>query len=207
MDLFLLSPEISLTALALVVIVLDLMLPAGSKKALGVVAGVGLAVATYFVVALWGSTGQSFAGALVVDPLALFFKGLFLAAAGLVILASFEHVDKVRIPAGEYYALLLAATAGLMLMVGTRALPSIHAGLELATISLCLLAAFALGHPKSSEAGLKYILLNAIASATLLYGMALLYGLTGSTFLEDIAKGLEAGSITPAMVLALGFIV
>lgn len=175
------------------------------KKWLGYLAVVGLVVPAWFLLNLAGWNRVSFAGAFVQDPLALFFKAMFLLAAALVLLSSMDYVQRLRLPAGEYYALVLFAAAGLMLMVSARELITIYISLELATISFILLAGFNRADAKSSEASLKYILLNAMASATLLYGMAIVYGLTGSTYLDGIAKGLTA--ISPAMLMGLVLLV
>ncbi|MCL4534542.1 MAG: NADH-quinone oxidoreductase subunit NuoN [Bacteroidetes bacterium] len=175
------------------------------KKWLGYLALVGLVVPAWLLAGLIGWNQVGFSGTFVQDPLALFFKAMFLLAAALVVLSSMEYVRKLRLPAGEYYALVLFATSGLMLMVSARELITIYISLELATISFILLAGFNRADAKSSEAGLKYILLNAVASATLLYGMAIVYGLTGSTYLDGIAKGLN--EISPAALMGLVLLV
>jgi NADH-quinone oxidoreductase subunit N len=198
MNLELLLPEICLLGFALAVIVLDLFL---ERK--GVLAGVsvaGLVVAAGFTLALWGGGERTaFSNMLVVDGFALFFKFLFLGIAALVILASVDYAHKFPRFQGEYYALVLLATIGMMLMAATGELISIYVALELSSISLYVLAGF-LKDPKSSEAGLKYLLLGAVASAVLLYGMAMVFGLTGETRLGEIARVVQ--SISSAGVLA-----
>jgi NADH-quinone oxidoreductase subunit N len=219
LDLLLIAPEIGLVCLGLIVLVLDLIFTprgkawtneAGGNAGawLGYVSVIGLIVPVALLVINIGRNDVAFSGMFVQDPLALFFKTAFLAAAALVLLASINYLPNIRVPAGEFYALLLWATAGLMLMVSSRELITIYVSLELATISLALLAGFHRGDGKSVESGLKYVLLSAIASATLLYGMAMFYGLTGTTYLEGIGKGLSSG--TPAALfgvalLAAGF--
>lgn len=215
MDLFLISPEISLVCLGLLLIALDLITggrttPAAEasgqgedKTWLGYLALAGLVVpaALLIVIAMAGQGGQAFLGTFVLDTLALFFKGTFLIAAALVLLASLDYVRRQGIPEGEFYGLVLFATAGLMLMASARELITIYIALETATISFILLSGFNRRDLKSNEASLKYILLNATASATLLYGMALLYGLTGSTYLDGIARGLT--TINPVTIMGL----
>jgi NADH-quinone oxidoreductase subunit N len=199
-------PEISLCILALVLIVVDLLLPQGRKSVLGYLALIGLVFPAFFVMALTGRQEVSFSGALVVDPLAIFFKMLFLIATALVVLASYEYVKRLPIPQGEYYALILFATAGMMLMASSRELIAIYISLELTSISLYILACSVRNDLKSSEAGLKYLLLGALSSAALLYGMALTYGITGSTILNDIASSLASRGIQPVAILGLAFI-
>jgi NADH-quinone oxidoreductase subunit N len=215
----LIAPEISLVCLGLLVLVLDLVKtprgrawtaePGETQGAwLGYISLFGLAAPSILVMVNAGRNDVSFAGMFVQDPLALFFKVAFLVAAALVILASIDYLPRLRVPAGEFYALLLWATAGLMLMVSSRELITVYVSLELATISLALLSGFHRSDAKSVESGLKYVLLSAIASATLLYGMAMFYGLTGTTHLEGIARGLSSGSpaaLFGIVLLAAGF--
>jgi len=203
LNLYLLAPEISLCALALVVILLDLFI--GRKWILGVVSVVGLIVPAVFTIALWGTNETSFAGALVIDEFSLFFNLFFLVMAALVILSSTDYAHKFTGFRGEYYALVLLAAMGMMLMASTRELISIYIALELTGISLYVLTGF-LKDPKSSEAGLKYLLLGAVASAVLLYGMAMVFGLTGTTHLEGIAAAISAEGILASPALLMGIV-
>ena len=203
MNMYILAPEISLLVLALVVVLLDLFI--GRKWLLGVISVVGLIVPAAFSVALWGTNETSFGGALVVDQFSLFFNLFFLVVAALVILSSTDYAHKFTAFRGEYYAMLLLATTGMMLMASTRELISIYVALELTGISLYVLAGF-LKDPKSSEAGLKYLLLGAVASAVLLYGMALVFGLTGTTHLQGIADAISAGGLLGSPALLMGIV-
>ncbi|MFQ5827411.1 MAG: NADH-quinone oxidoreductase subunit N, partial [Dehalococcoidia bacterium] len=204
----LLTPELSLAVFAMAVIIADLFLE--RKGILAALSVAGLVVAVGFTLALWGGEpGTAFGGMLVVDEFALFFKFLFAGAAILVILASVDYVNKFSRFQGEYYALVLLATMGMMFMAGTGELVSIYIALELASISLYVLAGF-LKDPKSSEAGLKYLLLGAVASAVLLYGMVLIFGLTGETHLGKIAeaiRGVGGPWESPALLLGIVFLV
>jgi NADH-quinone oxidoreductase subunit N len=205
-DIRFLAPEFSLLAFALVVILLDLFI-----KRKGVLAGIsvaGVVVSAGFTVALWGTPGIAIFGRmLAVDNFALFFKLLMLTAAGLVILASQDYVNKFERFQGEYYALVLISAVGMMLLASATDLISIYISLELTGIPLYVLATF-LKDRKSSEAGLKYLLLGAVASAILLYGMALIFGFTGRTCLMCIAEYVQgmpgAGLLShPALLLAM----
>lgn len=204
MNLYLLAPEISVCALAIVVILLDLIIK--RKWILGAVGIGGLIVPAAFSIALWGTNETSFNGMLVVDEFSVFFKLFFLVMAALVLLSSTDYARKFAAFRAEYYALVLLAATGMMLMASTRELISIYIALELTGISLYVLTSF-LKDSKSSEAGLKYLLLGAVASAVLLYGMALIYGLTGTTHLSDIAAALTpVGELLDNPALLMGIV-
>ena len=193
-DVFLLSPEISLVGLGLLVMSLDLLLE--RKNILPFVAALGLALPFALSVILWGDVHATdegsmigIFGALTVDKFALFFKFLVLGITGLVIMASVDYRDRLQGVQGEFLGLLLFSAAGMMLLAATTELISIYVSLELTTLPLIALSAFLMS-PRSSEAGLKFLVLGGISSAFLLYGMVLVYGLAGSTYLADIAKSL-----------------
>lgn len=212
MNLYYLSPELALTALALTVLVLDLFKI--EKRFLAYLSLFGLLLPAGLALSLlWlGKPATSFFGTLIVDPFAVFFKLLFLFAAAIVILSSMRYAEQSITWRGEFFGFLLLATVGMMLMAAAGELITVYVALETASIALYVLAGFRTGDPESGEASLKYLLLGALASAVLLYGMALLYGLTGSTTLATIGQKLaaqDAGLITylaMALVLAgLGF--
>jgi NADH-quinone oxidoreductase subunit N len=157
---------------------------------------------------MWGGSSQAiFNNMLAVDNFALFFKLLFLGIAALVILSSVDYVSKFARFQGEYYALVLLSTLGMMLMAAATELITIYIALELTSISLYILVGF-LKDSKSTEASLKYLLLGAVASAVLLYGMALVFGFTGKTQLGEIAQVIQAMSpqtllASPALILGI----
>jgi NADH-quinone oxidoreductase subunit N len=194
-------------ATAVVVILADLFFQ--RKSILAIISLAGLAVAFGFTIHLWGGSEQAtFANMLVVDKFALFFKLLFTVMAALVILASTDYVSRFDSFQGEYYALVLLSTMGMMLISAAVDLISIFVALELISISLYALVGF-LKDTKSTEASLKYLLLGAIASAILLYGMAFVFGFTGKTQLGDIAnaiKNLSLGGVSAAPGLMLGLV-
>ncbi len=208
MDFWLLSPELSLCGVALLVILLDLFIKE-NKKALAFVSLVGLALPIAFTVLLWGKNEVSFAGMLVTDNFSVFFRFLIVGIAGLVIMSSTDYVSRMARFQGEYYALILLSAGGLMLMASTGELISIYIALELASICLYALVSM-LKDPKSSEAGIKYLLLGAIASATLLMGMAFVFGLTGTTHLPEIVTKLTdlaaAGQLLDSPALLFGVV-
>ena len=206
MGLELFLPELVLAGTAVAVILLDLFIR--RKVLLTVVSIAGLAVAAGFTISMLGGSPQAiFNNMLAVDNFALFFKLLFLFIAALVILASVDYVSRFASFHGEYHALLLMATLGMMLMAATIDLISIFVALELTAISFYILVGF-LKDKKSTEASLKFILLGAIASAVLLYGMALTFGFTGKTQLIEIAQVVQGMSpegllASPGLILGM----
>jgi len=206
LNLTLFIPELTLAVFAIVVILLDLFIK--QKRLLVQISLSGLVIAGGVTVAMWGySFPAIFNNMLAVDNFALFFKLLFLGIAFLVILASIDYVSKFARFQGEYYALVLLSTLGMMLMAATTDLISIYISLELTSISLYALVGF-LKDRKSTEASLKYLLLGAIASAVLLYGMALIFGFTGKTQLGEIAQVIQAMPMqtllaSPALILGI----
>jgi NADH-quinone oxidoreductase subunit N len=203
-------PELSLVITAVAVILLDLFIR--RKGLLTVVSIVGIATAAGFTIAMWGGSPQTiFSNMLAVDNFALFFKLLFLVIAALVILASVDYVNKFARFHGEYHALLLLTTLGMMLMAATIDLISVFVALELTAISFYVLVGF-LKDKKSTEASLKYVLLGGVASAVLLYGMALTFGFTGKTQLIEIAQAVqgvpqESLLASPGLIFGLVLIV
>jgi len=190
LNLALFIPELVLAGFAVLVIGLDLVMR--QKGLLSSVSLSGLVIAGGFAVAMWGGNYPAlFNNMLAVDNFALFFKIIFLGVAFLVILASSDYVGKFARFQGEYYALVLLSALGMMLMAATTNLIAIYLALELTSISLYALVGF-LKDQKSTEASLKYLLLGALASAVLLYGMALVFGFTGTTQLGEIAQALQS---------------
>jgi NADH-quinone oxidoreductase subunit N len=182
-----LGPELVLMVSAGLIILADLALREGMPTtrrgailACGSLVGIVGAVAWAVSLVLRDRQGTAFHGSLVVDNFSLFFMFLFLGVAILVILASIDYGQRFARYQGEYYALILLATSGMMLLAGGRDLIAIFVALELTAISQYVMAAL-LKDTRSSEAGLKYLLLGAISTAVLLYGMAFLFGLSGTT--------------------------
>jgi NADH-quinone oxidoreductase subunit N len=205
LDLF--TPEITLAVFAVLVILLDLFVE--QKSWLRSVSLSGLVIAGGVSVAMWnGNYAPIFNNMLAVDNFALFFKLLFAGISFLVILASADYVDKFSRLQGEYYALILLSTLGMMLMAAATDLISLYVSLELTSISLYILVGF-LKDRKSTEASLKYLLLGAVASAVLLYGMAFVFGATGQTQLGAIAQSIQSlslGSLLDSPALLMGIV-
>jgi NADH-quinone oxidoreductase subunit N len=198
LDLTLLIPEITLAVFAILVILLDLGVR--DKTWLRSVALSGLVISGGVSIAMWGGGySAQFNNMLAVDDFALFFKVLFTGIAFLVILSTADYVKKLERFQGEYYALILLSTLGMLLMAACADLISLYLSVELTSISLYVLVGL-LKDKKSTEASLKYLLLGAVASAVMLYGMALVFGFTGETQLGAIAQILQIK--TPASLLS-----
>ena len=181
-DLYLISPPLALAALAMVVIVVDLL-----TRRTGLLVGlsfVGLAapaaLSAWQVADLTGSGASQLAAegsvvlhTLSIDKFSLFFNFLILAAVGLVVLVSTDYVRRMERLQGEFFGLMLLSATGMMLLVSANELIMMYIALELTTLPLAALAAF-LPNGRSSEAGMKFLIIGALSSALMLYGMALL---------------------------------
>jgi NADH-quinone oxidoreductase subunit N len=206
-DFYYILPEIVLTAGALLVLVVDVMLPRGSRGALG---WVTLAVlgATAASLAPFVSTHVEVANGLIaVDRFALFFKIVFLLAAAITVLMSFQYLDVEGMPPGEYYFLILCATLGMMIMAGGIDLITIFIGLETMAVSFYILAGIIKPSQRSNEAAVKYFLLGAFSLGVLLYGMSLMYGLSGTTNLRKMAPLFAGQGSDERLVLAVILVV
>src|SRR5207248_827698 len=134
----------------------------------------------------------AFSNTIRIDSFSIFFTFLVIAIAAVVILSSFEYMAVQRIRAGEYYALILFGVVGMALMSSAIELVLIFIGLEISSISTYILAGFRRNEAASSEASLKYFLLGSFATAFFLYGVALMFGATGSTNIDVIAQKLQS---------------
>jgi NADH-quinone oxidoreductase subunit N len=194
-DLYLLSPQLSMVFLALTVMVVDLFVKrrivTASVAFIGLIVPLGLAISQVFLVN--PSNTHAFYGMLVVDQFALFFNILFLVMTAILILSSYNYVGKYVRAEGEFYTLLLFSVTGMMFLASTSELLTIYISLELTSIPLYVMAGLVRTSERSAEAAVKYVLLGAMSSAILLYGFALLYGLTGTTDLTGIAYSIEKG--------------
>ncbi len=206
-DFYYILPELVLTAGALLVLIADVLLPRDRRGALAWVALVVLG-ATAASLAPFASAHVEVAhGLLAVDRFALFFKLLFLLAAAFTVLMSVRYVQVEKISPGEYYFLILCCTLGMMIMAGGIDLITIFVGLETMAVSFYILVGFIKPSQRSNEAAVKYFLLGAFSLGILLYGMSLLYGLSGTTNLRAIATSLVGQERDPRLVLAVILVV
>ena len=206
-----LGPMLVVTLTALFALVLDLV-PSGGKKAhvaflslLGV--GCAMVLAGLFYGAVGDQPQYAFADAVVLDGFALFFHLVILAATGLTILLSLSYLEVEGLHYGEYYALLLFSAVGGMIMAASADLITIFLGLETLSIPLYALAGFNRWSPRSNESALKYFLLGSFSSAFFLYGIALVYGQSGTTSLRVLANALgTAGSTSPLLLAGVALL-
>ena len=206
-ELVALLPEIVVSIGACVILLADLVTQRQYRQRLGW-ACIGVAVLTLLIMLLLPPAGGVLAGMFIADGYATFFKALFLCAVILTVLVSLRYLDDENAHDGEYYALLLFATVGMMFMAGGGDLITIYLGLELMSLSTYVLAGFIRRDVASTEAALKYFLMGAFTSGILLYGLALIYGLTGSTNLANVAQSLAAvPKDNPALLLGIILIV
>ncbi len=158
---------------------------------------VALVITAIVTISSWNNPQTGFSGSVVLDNFAIFFSMIFIIAAALTILISDAYLQREGYPVGEYYPLILFCTAGAMWMASGTDLMTIFLGLEVLSVSLYVLAGFFRGDPRSNEAGLKYFFLGAFSTGFLLYGVALLYGVSGSTKIAAIAQHV---SQSPAII-------
>ena len=203
------APEIVLTGVLILVLLADLVFER-DKWLIPSLTGIGVlaALVPVLTLALDGTDRAMFDGAYVVDDFALVMKALFLIAGYVVILLSTNYIAEGDYHEGEYYFLLLSSLLGMSVMASARDLVTIFVALELLSIPAYMLAAWRKRDLKGNEAGLKYYLMGVFASAVLLYGMSLLYGLTGSTLLTEIGAQIGAKpSSVPFITLGILFII
>ena len=184
-------PELILSGTILLVLVVDVFLPAKRKSWSMIVGLIGTIAALIATFTLIGDGRTTFGGAYVVDNFAILFKIFFLAVAILVLGISYRYFREGGFYQGEYYFLLLTSFLGCVMMPSSRDLLLLFIALELVSAPGFLMAAFRKSDPKSNEAGLKFFLIGVLSTAVMLYGMSLIYGLTGTTRLDAIARALS----------------
>lgn len=201
------APELIVVVTLLGVLALDLVLERPQKywTATLAVAGSALALLPLGVLAVNGETISMFDGSYVVDEFALVLKGVFLVSAYIVFLMSHNYIESDRYYQGEYYFLLLTTVLGSLVMASARDLIVLFIGLEMVTAPLFLLAGWRKGDVKSNEASMKYFILGVLSTAILLYGMSLIFGLTGEVGFAEIATATEGMSGEPALIMAVLF--
>jgi NADH-quinone oxidoreductase subunit N len=172
---------------ALVVMLLDLFLQEHEKGLLAWISLLGLALCCGETLFLWGSHEGAFGDSYYLDNFALFFTQIFLGVAALTILSSVHYVRAAKIHEGEFYAMVLFATLGMILMAAANDLMVFFLGLETMSVAVYVLTGIQRGSSRAAEAAMKYFLSGAFATGFLLYGIALIYGATGSTNLSAIA--------------------
>jgi NADH-quinone oxidoreductase subunit N len=205
MNASLISLELATASLGLLVLLADLWLPAENKRGLGYVAAAALALIFAWSLRLDASTAQfAFEQTYVLDSFALFFKRFFLLAAILVMLLSIEFADRIKAGIAEFYSLQIFALVGMMFAASANDFTVLFVSLELITVTFYVLVSFQRSRVRSLEAGVKYLILGALSSAVLVYGIALVFGTSGTmNFGELLAK---AGELQKNTVFLLGLL-
>ncbi|MBI4654538.1 MAG: NADH-quinone oxidoreductase subunit N [Nitrospirae bacterium] len=201
-----LVPEIILICSALIILLLNLVVK--RKETLAFTGLVGTLVSAYSSFKLYALSlsGSEFMGMFAFDGYSIFFKFIFYINIVLTIFISIRYISIEMASFGEYYALLLFATSGMMIMASATDLMVIYLGLELMALSTYILTGILRKQVRSGEAAIKYFLLGAFSSAFLLYGISLTYGLTGTTNLKEIAVAMETLNLLGSPVFLLGLI-
>jgi NADH-quinone oxidoreductase subunit N len=207
-DLGTLAPVILAVLSAAAVLIVDFAWPGRRLRAIAV-ALAGLAVVTAVVLSLAGHKETAFGGAYVVDDLTTFLDVLFVAIAALTILFAHDYLEPRGLPIAEFAAVLIFAVTGAMLISGSADLLVLFVALELMVLPGYLLAGFARHDPYSTEGAIKYFLLGSFSSAIFLFGLAYVWGMTGSTRIDAVAAELTrvaaTGKIAPGMAMGLAF--
>jgi NADH-quinone oxidoreductase subunit N len=199
-----LAPFLIVAVGALIVLLLDLVVPPERRAILGYFSvGVTL-VAIAACVPLWDDGRTAFAGMVAVDNFGLFASVIALAATALALLLAIDYIEKQEINFGEYYPLVLFTASGMLLMVMANDLVMIFIGLEVLSIGLYILAGFARGNQRSEESAIKYFLLGSFSLGFLVYGASLVYGMTGSTNFAEIGTALGDPDLQTNPILLAG---
>jgi NADH-quinone oxidoreductase subunit N len=202
-DLKSIAPIVTVSIAAILILIADVFCRKSFKNYMGCISFLIVIATGAIAYAQIGQNVYSFSNMFVVDSYSIFFNLVFLLSTAIVILMSDNYIKQEGVNYGEYYTLILFATVGMMLMAGGADLLTIFLGLEIMSISLYVLAGFTRDKVRSNEASLKYFLLGAFVTGFLLYGIALLYGATGTTNLKEIAAFIaENSGLSNTMIVA-----
>jgi len=204
-----LRPELLTLGAALLVILVDLIQARGSRKWIGWLSGLLAAAIMVALAGQWEGVKQPvslWGGVVVLDRLGLVFKMIFLLGVAIAAVGSIDFAAARFRHIGEYYGLLFFSALGMMLIASAGDLLTLYLGLELATLSLYVLTAYAKISPRSGEAGLKYVILGASASAVYLYGASLIYGSVGSTLFHAMAEHIKWAGAGPGLLTGAIFV-
>jgi len=212
-DLLRFSPELILTIAGTLLMVLDPFFGKRAPRLFGHISILAFLAGILGALGAQSGTGFSFSNLLIVDGYATFFRILVLSIGILAVLLSYKYLDRELAETGEYHALLLFCVAGQCLMVASNDLIMIFIGLEISSIATYILAGYLRNDKRNNESALKYFLLGSFATAFLLYGIAVIYGVTGSTKLDEIRTALSQPGFSMAavviaaalMIVGLGF--
>ena len=195
-------PLIIVAGSGTLLLLIDLFVPDDRKWVTAFLSTLGMAVALGFAIADFGSQATAFGGMLVGDPFASFLQIIFLVSGILGILLAYDYLKRMGLERGEYYTLLMFTVSGMMLMAMAGDLIIVFLALELLSIPLYILSGFARPDPESEESAMKYFLMGAFSSAFLVYGIAMIYGASGTTQLAAIVAAVQAGAVHNTLFLA-----
>ncbi|MGD0625339.1 MAG: NADH-quinone oxidoreductase subunit N, partial [Thermodesulfobacteriota bacterium] len=203
------GPELILSLTAMGLLILNVLAKKGAKGAIPYLGLAGIVLALLFCFSLWGKSEYAFNRMVVVDNYSLFFKMIFLITAALTVLMSIRFLQEEEFEYGEYYILVLFSAVGMMFMASAADLLIIFLGLETFSLAIYVLAGFFRTQPKSNESSLKYFLLGAFSTGFLLYGIALIYGATGTTNLKGIYEFLRKIHLftDPLLLIGMGLLI
>ncbi len=200
------APFLALSVLGFVMMIIGLYFPRMYRESLGAITLIGLAIAFFFVMQNWGEAKFAFSSMIIGDKFSTVFNGLFIIGAVLTILLSMNATENKYLLYADYFALVVFATAGMVLMAAATHLLTLFLGLETLSIALYVLAGFRRSNEFSLESAFKYFLLGAFASSFLLYGIALIYGATGSANLYEVSQYLSDHGFGSSLMLLIGIL-
>jgi NADH-quinone oxidoreductase subunit N len=205
------APELVLCVFGIAIMIVDPFLRPARRRSLGWTAFVGALVALASVHVAAHSPGPAYSGLISTDGFSIFVHVVIIAAAALAILGSIDYLEREGLQRGEYYALVLFATAGMGILAGANELITAFIGLEMSSISSYILCGFRRRTPESNESSMKYFLLGSFATAFFLYGIAMVYGATGTTRIDSVQSDLGTaiagvGHVPALAILGLGLI-
>jgi NADH-quinone oxidoreductase subunit N len=202
------GPLITLSVAGLLLLLIDAFSTKGTKKGhFHQISLVAIIIGILQTIWLWDRSGTDFSRMIYVDNFSFFFYMVFLIGTGISIILSVHYLENYKKNYGEYYALMLFSAVGMMLMAAGGNMVTIFLGVEILSIPIYILAGLFREDVKSNEAALKYLLLGGFSSAFLLFGIAMLYGGTGTFFLADLAKIIKASGMNPLTYMGLGLII
>src|ERR1035437_2918414 len=207
-DLGTIAPVVAAVLVAAAILIVDMILP-GHRNAILVTALGGLAVVAVVLLAQAGHSAEAFGGAYSLDNLTVFLDLLFVAIAVLTLLFAVDYLEPRGLPIAEFAAILVFAVTGAMLIAGSTALLLLFVALELMVLPGYMLVGFARRDPYSTEGAIKYFLLGSFSSAILLFGLAYVWGITGTTRVDGVAialaKVVAGGPLSPGLAMGLAF--
>ena len=198
---YLISPEIALAAFGTGLLILSMFVRDSRLNATGPVTGFFLIGMTFYTVSMF-NVDDVFMGIYFIDPFSVFMKAALLIAAVIVVFCSGDWIKKQGYQA-EYYSFVIFATLGMFAMTSAGDLITAYIAIEIMTISFVILAGFKKGDGYSAESGIKYLVLGAMSSAVILYGLTLIYGSTKSLLITDIAVSVADHGIEPALMAGM----